>query len=79
MNEAKNIRHSRGSFLTKDFIPPCHRQLIYIVEWTNQKGESAHIAYTRTQALMDGWYNASPPINVNQNDLHTPRPIRSDV
>jgi hypothetical protein len=79
INEAKKIRHSRGSFFTNDYIPPYHRQLICIVEWTNEAGELAHISYIRTQGLTAGWHNAIPSINADKDDLHTPRPIRSLV
>lgn len=74
VNEAKNVRHSRYSLLTNDFIPPYHRQLICILEWTNEEGQSARISYTRTQAFINSYSNSIPFIH--QNDLHSPLPIQ---
>ncbi|CAF4057136.1 unnamed protein product, partial [Adineta steineri] len=75
ITQAKNIRHSRYSFRTQDFIPPCHRQLICIVEWTNQDDQLAHLSYTHTLTLTEEWQNSIPYVDADQNDLHTPRAI----
>lgn len=76
ISEAKNVRHSRFSLLTSDFIPPCHRQLICILEWTNEKGQSARISYTRSQSFVNSRFNSIPLIHFHENDLHSPIPIQ---
>ena len=74
VNQAKNVRHSRFSLLTSDFVPPFHRQLICIFEWTNEEGQSARISYTRSQAFTNSYFNSIPFIH--QHDLHSPLPIQ---
>ncbi|CAF1433712.1 unnamed protein product, partial [Didymodactylos carnosus] len=44
ITNAQNISLSRRSLSTNDFIPPHHRQLICIIESTNQEGCIANIS-----------------------------------
>lgn len=69
------IRHSRYSFNTIDCIPPRHRQLICILEWNHERGETAHMSYVTSQQISAGWHGAIPMIALEKNDLHSPRPF----
>ena len=73
--EAENVRHSRQNFRTLDCIPPRHRQLICILEWTQQRGRMAHVSYVTSQRISGGWHHAQPPIAIDKDDLHSPRPF----
>ncbi|CAF1334029.1 unnamed protein product [Adineta ricciae] len=73
INQAKNLRHSRSWFLTNDYLPPSHRQLLCIMEWTNKQGETSQIKYTRTQGFTSECYMSKPFVDIQNNDLHSPR------
>lgn len=76
MTIAKNVHHSRHSHLpynTHDCIPPRHRQLIFITEWADKRGESAQLNYTYTHKHVTDGTEPRPKIDNFHYDLHSPR------
>ena len=72
---ADHIRHSRQTFHTRDCVPPRHRQLLCILEWTDQANRVAHMCYSDTEVAHDTQCYATPVVRIDQNDLHSPRPF----
>jgi hypothetical protein len=81
MPSSRNIHHSRhsstsdDSWTTHDYIPPYHRQLIFIIEWTGE-----HRSFNRSK--YDFIYEHNTQItdtikatNNDTDDLHMPRPF----
>ncbi len=78
MNIAKNVRHSRHSHLpykTHDCIAPQHRQLIYITEWADKRGQPSQLSYTYSYGHDNHKTESKPPIDISNGDLHSPRSI----
>ena len=78
MTIAKNVRHSRHSHLpykTHDCIPPQHRQLIFITEWADKRGQSAQLNYTYSHGHDTQNSEPIPSIDISHSDLHSPRKI----
>jgi len=76
MKIVKNVRHSRHSRLpynTHDCIAPRYRQLIFITEWADKRGESAQLNYTYSHKHDTQATDPKPPIDISHNDLHSPR------
>jgi hypothetical protein len=73
MTQSNNIQHSRDSSATHDCIPPYHRQLIFITEWTGEHHSSRYPTYNFTYEHTTHMNHAIPVINNDLDDLHTPR------
>jgi hypothetical protein len=76
MTIAKNVRHSRYAHLpykTHDCIPPRYRQVIFITEWADKRGESAQLNYTYSHNHDSQKTDPRPSIDSSHNDLHSPR------
>ncbi|CAF0766322.1 unnamed protein product [Adineta ricciae] len=75
LNDSVHIRNSRKSLSTFDCIPPRHRQIVFLVEWTNEYGEIAKMDYLyRTHHTR----HPTPSIPENyhlQNGFHSYRPF----
>jgi hypothetical protein len=77
MTKVKNVRHSRHSRLpynTHDCIAPRYRQLIFITEWADKRGESAQLNYSYLHGHETHVTDPRPPIDTH-HDLHKPRPF----
>ena len=72
---ANHIRHSRQAFHTIDCVPPRHRQLICILEWTDQASRVAHMSYSDVPVVHNTRCSSTPSILTNQGDIHSPRPF----
>lgn len=73
MSDGICVRNSRRSLIIHDCIPPQHRQIIFLTEWTNEKDQQAKLNYVY-QYLHVQQSNASVPfIDIFQNDLHSYR------
>ncbi len=78
MTIAKNVRHSRHSHLpykTHDCIPPQHRQLIYITEWADKRGQSAQLNTSFSYVHDTHKTDPQPSIDIDHGDIHSPRKI----
>jgi len=76
MKIAKNVRHSRHShfpYKTHDCIPLRHRQLIFITEWADKRGESAQLNYSYSHKHDTEKTDPRPTIDSSHGDLHSPR------
>ncbi|CAF1007734.1 unnamed protein product [Rotaria sp. Silwood1] len=76
MKDVKNIRHSRHSHLsynTHDCVPPRYRQVIFLTDWVDKHGESAHMNYTYSYQHDTRETDSMPKINSTKYDVHTPR------
>lgn len=73
---AKNVHHSRHSnfpYNTHDCIPPRHRQIIFITEWIDKRGESACLNYSYSCSHHKRTSDPRPSIDISQHDFHSPR------
>ena len=76
MKIAKNVRHSRHRQLpyeTHDSIPPLHRQIVFITEWADKRGQSSELSYNYSYRHDSHQSNPKPSIDISHNDLHSPR------
>jgi hypothetical protein len=67
------IHHSRNSLVTHDNLPPCHRQLIGIIEWINKVGQPGSLHYEYTRRITKDKSESEPPIHTAMNDIHSLR------
>ncbi|CAF3749085.1 unnamed protein product [Rotaria socialis] len=75
-NDSRHVRNSRKSLSTFDCIPPRHRQITFLIEWTtNEQGQKAKMDYLyRSQHVKQS--NPSVPEIYNiQNNFHSFRPF----
>jgi hypothetical protein len=75
LNDSICIRNSRQSLITYDWIPPRHRQILFLVEWTNEYGETAKMEYLYRQQHDKQANKSIPEIDNSQNDFHSFRPF----
>lgn len=78
MNIAKNVRHSRHRQLpygTHDSIPPLHRQIVFITEWADKRGQSSELSYSYSYQHHSNKSDPKPSIDISHRDLHSPRKI----
>ncbi len=74
MAQLNNIRYSRDSEVALDCIPPRHRQLIFIAEWTNEHRSSSYPAYDFDYEHITQKNHAKSIVRSDSDNLHTPRP-----
>ncbi|CAF3716257.1 unnamed protein product [Adineta steineri] len=75
LNDSIRVRNSRKSLSTFDCIPPRHRQIVFLVEWTNQYGQNAKMDYSyRTQCVKQAT-NSVPEIYGRHTNFHSYRPF----
>lgn len=78
VQRAKNIHHSRHAhfpYNTHDSIPPGHRQIIFITEWIDKRGESASLNYSYTYIHDKKPSDHVPAVDISQHDFHSPRVV----
>ncbi len=75
LNDSIRIRNSRNSLSTYDCIPPRHRQIIFLIEWTNEYGQTAKMEYLYRSQHVKQANNSIPEIYNAQNDFHSFRPF----
>ncbi|CAF1657448.1 unnamed protein product, partial [Adineta ricciae] len=78
VNVATNVRHSRHVDLpyhTHDSVPPRHRQLIFITEWTEKHNGLTYLSYSCSYKQESRTSESLPDIDSAQHDLHSPRPF----
>ncbi|CAF3342047.1 unnamed protein product [Rotaria sp. Silwood1] len=75
LNDSKYIRNSRKSLSTYDCIPPRHRQISFLIEWTNEYGQKAKLDYLYRSQFVKHANNSIPEINNSQSDFHSFRPF----
>lgn len=75
LNDSVRIRNSRKSLSTYNSIPPRHRQIIFLVEWTNKESETAKMEYIYRSQHVQQEQQAIPDIFIAQNDFHSYRPF----
>ena len=76
MTIAQNVRHSRHSHLpfgTHDCIPPQHRQILFLTEWADKRGQAAQMSYSYSYGHHLRQSQPAPSIDISHNDLHSPR------
>lgn len=76
MTIAQNVRHSRHlhlPFQTHDCIPPQHRQIVFITEWADKRGQTSRLSYNYSRDHRSHQSNPKPSIDISHNDLHSPR------
>ncbi|CAF4873840.1 unnamed protein product [Rotaria sp. Silwood1] len=76
IKHATNVHHSRLINLpnkSHDCIPPRHRQVVFIAEWTEKQGKSAILNYSYSYRHEKQATDPRPSINISQYDLHSPR------
>lgn len=70
MSYSPDIQYSRHSLVTRDCIPPCHRQLMFLAERTGEYHQQDEPIYT---------LNIEPTIQIPSksysDDLHVPRRV----
>jgi hypothetical protein len=75
LNDSIRVANSRKSLSTYDCIPPRHRQIIFLVEWTNEYSEPAKMDYVYKFHHVKQSNNSIPEIFNSQNDFHSFRPF----
>lgn len=78
MDIAVNVRHSRHRHLpyqTHDCIPPLHRQIVFITEWADKRGQSSKLSYSYTYGHHSHKSDPKPLVDISHSDLHSPRKI----
>ncbi len=75
MNDSVRVHNSRNSLSTFDSIPPRHRQIVFLVEWTNECGQTAKMEYLYRSQHVKQAKPSVPEINNIQNDFHSFRPF----
>jgi len=75
MSDGIGISNSRRSLITHDCIPPSHRQIVFLTEWTQQPNETAKMDYAFQYLHVNRSNNSVPAINSFQNDFHSFRPF----
>jgi hypothetical protein len=73
MTRSNNIQYSRDSSVTHDCIPPYHRQLIFIAEWTGEHRSASYPTYHFTYEHITHMNHTKSVVNSDLDDLHTPR------
>lgn len=75
LNDSKYVRSSRRAMSTVDCIPPRHRQIVFMIEWTNDYGETATLDYSHRTQYSRRALPSIPDNNHIQNGLHSFRPF----
>ncbi|CAF1106978.1 unnamed protein product [Rotaria sordida] len=75
LNDSRYIRNSRKSLSTYDCIPPRHRQIVFLIEWTNEEGQRARMDYLYRSQYVKHANHSIPEIYNKQNDFHSFRPF----
>jgi hypothetical protein len=75
MSDGIYIRNSRQSLITHDCIPPRHRQIVFLVEWTNEQNQVAQMNYVHQFSYDRQSNNSVPAVNNFQNDFHSFRSL----
>ena len=75
LNDSIRVRNSRKSLSTYDCIPPRHRQIICLLEWTNEAGQSAQMDYVYRSQHVKRSNHSIPEIYDSRNDFHSYRPF----
>lgn len=74
ISESVFVRNSRQSLITHDCIPPCHRQIVFLTEWTHEENHQiAQMSYAYEYSHVNQANNSVPSINNFQNDFHSYR------
>ena len=77
MTESSEIRSSRNSTRTIDWIPPNHRQLLFLMEDIDENTKtirSNHPYSYKYQHTLTEQRQSNPMIS-RADDIHAPRPI----
>jgi len=75
MADAKGVQTSRNLPITSDAIPPKYRQILFVIEWTNeqtQNSTSMNYVYTYQHQYQP---KGVVPALLKPVDLHQPMPI----
>lgn len=75
LNDSRFVRSSRHSLSTYDCIPPRHRQIIFLTEWTNEQGQYAKMEYMYKFQHVKKPNPSIPEIYDTQNNFHSFRPF----
>ena len=70
-SDAICIRNSRQSFITHDCIPPGHRQIIWLTEWTHEGNQAAKMNYVFQFSHVKQTNDSVPAIDISQDDFHS--------
>ncbi len=73
---AKNVHHSRHLHLpykTYDCIASQHRQIIYMTEWADKRGESSQFNTSYSYGHTSQKTDSQPSIDIKHGDIHSPR------
>ena len=73
MSDGKYIRNSRQSFITHDCIPPHHKQIVFLIEWTHQQDQKPNMNYNFLFSHVRESNNSVPSIDAFENDFHSSR------
>lgn len=74
MSDGIFIRNSRQSLITHDCIPPRHRQIIFLTEWTHEETHQiGQMGYVYQYSHVQDENNPLPTINYIRNDFHSCR------
>jgi len=71
MSDGICIRNSRQSLITHDCIPPRHRQIIFLTEWTNEQNQRGEMNYVYQCSHVNQSNNSVPIIHISENDFHS--------
>lgn len=77
MTESDGMRLSRNSTNTIDCIPPKHRQLLFLMEDTNENKKTTRPdhPYEYTYKHTSAERRSPEPMISRTDDIHAPRPI----
>ena len=75
LDDSTRIHNSRKFLSTYDCIPPRHRQITFLIEWTNKCGEQARLDYSHRFEHVKRSNSSISEIYSVQNDLHSFRPF----
>lgn len=75
LNDSVCVRSSRNSLSTYDCIPPRHRQIIFLIEWTNEQGQRAKMDYMFRAKHVKQSNPSVPDVYNNRNGFHSFRPF----
>jgi hypothetical protein len=77
MTEQHGIQSSRNSTSTIDYIPPKHRQLLFLMEDINESEKTNRVEhpFTYTYEHISAERRPAQPIISRADDIHAPRPI----
>jgi hypothetical protein len=71
MSDGICIRNSRQSLITHDCIPPHHRQIIFLTDWTNEQNQQGEMNYVYQCSHVKQSNHSVPIIQISENDFHS--------